>query len=134
MSTLRQRQELHAIDMMHALSIDESIIQAFKNGVVYQVVNGSKPTPLTPEVKKIVREVEDDKGCFVYGVLINQTGVGNLLSMLCVSQYEEDWEYEEGIGNDGYCLAWVENLTIPEFSEYGTVGLAPHFGFVERVR
>ena len=133
MSTLRQRQEAHAIDMMRALNMDESIIRALKNGVVYQVVNWSRPTPLTPEVKKMVREVEDDKGCLVYGVLINQTEVGNLLSMLCVSKYEEDWEYEEGDGKDGYCMAWVENTTIPEFSEYGTIGVANHFGFVRRV-
>ena len=131
--TLRKKQEAHAIDLMHALNLDESFVQALINGVVYQTVNCSKPTPLTPEIKKIVRKVEDDKGCLVYGVLINQTGVGNLLSMLCASHYEEDWENEERDARHGYCMAWVENLLIPEFSEYGSIGVANHFGFVKRI-
>lgn len=131
--TLREKQEKHAIDLMHALNMDESFVQALINGVVYQVVNGSKPTPLTPEIKEIVHKVEDDKGCLVYGVLINQTNVGNLLSMLCVSHYEDDWEGEERDARHGYCFAWVDNITVPVFSEYGTIGVANHFGFVRRI-
>lgn len=65
----------------------------------------------------------------VYLVLVNKTAYGEMLSMLYVSSYEEDWEYERL--TEDYITAYVYNLDT-EFGELGDVFLTSKDGVLIR--
>lgn len=91
-------------------------------GILYWMNN-------VPEWADMIRKIEREHGILVYHVTHEHAPFGECLSCLYVSPYEEDWELdEEGLSNDdpeyGKILhAYVINLSSPDWSEYGTIGV-----------
>lgn len=142
------RAELHAIEQseqavryMRALDIIEDAIQMFmKDGSVFKSVGpfGSL-YDLDEDDKKRVASVEARFGCKVYTCIEHKLMGDDCLSMLCVSKYKEDWEYEmEDLAiamasKQHAVMAYVENKTADFCSEFGTIVVQSIFGGLRRV-
>ena len=88
---------------------------------------------LTDEQKEIVRKYEEESGNLVYHVIRNFTSIGEMLSLLFISGFKEDWESERNmLKNGGYTYAYVVNLNWPECSEMGGIIVQPSFGGLKR--
>lgn len=49
-------------------------------------------------------------------------GIGNVLDLFYVSEYEEEWSLERDDLKDGYSLVYAINLDADWCSEYGSIG------------
>ena len=82
--------------------------------------------------EKMVREWEKKTGNLVYHAIRNFYDIGEMLSLLYVSRYPEEWpEDRAGIGS-GEVLAYVINVDDDICSEFGYIGIRPIFGGVVR--
>lgn len=81
-----------------------------------------------------IKNVESIYGVCVYCVICNKyIYLGKLCTFLTISPNATEWEMERSSLSKGMPFAYVENLTYPAFSEWGTVVLKTHDGIVERI-
>lgn len=71
-----------------------------------------------------VREFEKENNALVYHIIHNWTNIGELENYLYVSDYEEEWEMDNEDIKNGTVLAYVYNKSMPDCSEFGTIGVA----------
>lgn len=81
-----------------------------------------------PEWDSIVKKVEEENNILVYHITHENTEFGEMLTMLYVSSHEEEWEMDfedlcDTYEGSHYVYAYVYNLTDPQLSEFGRVGI-----------
>ena len=86
-----------------------------------------------PELLKKIREFEAEYGSIVYAVTHTMTGFGELYEFLCISKYEEEWDYTLEEIKEGYAFSYVWNKTDEWCSEFGTITVASLGGGIKRV-
>lgn len=86
-----------------------------------------------PELLKKIKEFEAETGSLVYAVTHEFFEFGECYSFLCVSKYEEDWQYTLETGRYGaYAWSYVWNKDVEMYSEYGTISIASFGGGIAR--
>ena len=86
-----------------------------------------------PELLKKIKEFEAEYGSIVYAVTHTFTQFGELYEFLCISKYEEEWEYTLEDIKDGYVFSYVWNKTDDYCSEFGTIAVKSFGGGIARV-
>ena len=100
------------------------VINYSERGILYWVEND--------KWKEIISQFEKKYNALVYHVIYSRTNFGNMLSLLYVSDDEEEWEMDRGAIIEGYSYAYVENLDDPFCSEIGSICIKPFMGGVVR--
>ena len=141
-SELKTMQRSEALQRMKKLNLLDDIIKQFKaHGTILKsenlrMQNSSNRIPILYELSDqeadFVREWEEDSGNMVYHVIQNRMEFGLCYSFLYVSNDTEEWGYEQADLDEGFPLVYVLNADIPDFSEYGTIGIKPLYGAVLR--
>ena len=130
---MKAKQRTEALKRMELLKLHENVIDDFKEiNLLNQSEHGGILYWVEGEMEKKIREWEEKTGNLVYHVIHDYTEFGELLSLLYVSAYEDEWEMERADLVDGYPLAYVMNLTDDWCSEYGSIGIRPQWGGVVR--
>ena len=130
---MKAKQRTEALKRMELLKLHENVIDDFKEiSLLNQSELGGILYWVEGEMEKKIREWEEKTGNLVYHVIHDYTEFGELLSLLYVSTYEEEWETDREDIQDGYALAYVMNLTDDWCSEYGSIGIRPQWGGVVR--
>lgn len=76
------------------------------------------------ETRQRIDEFEKKTDSLVYMVIRSYTTVGKMDSYLFVSDYKnEEWEMDRDDIAHGQVLAYVYNYDVPEFSEFGAIGI-----------
>ena len=118
---------------MKDLRILDNVIREFENGTLNCSEHIGILFWLNDGQKEIVEKFEKRTGHMVYHVIRSFTEIGEMLTLLFVSKYKEDWESERVLLNEeGYAYAYVENVDFPECSEMGEVVIKPSFGGLRR--
>lgn len=82
----------------------------------------------------IIQNIETNYGVKVYAAITTQWGeLGEMLTLLTISGNKAEWQREREDLEARMPIAYVQNLTYPELSEWGTVVLKTHDGIVERI-
>ena len=82
----------------------------------------------------IIQNIETNYGVKVYVAITSQFGeLGEMLTLLTISGNKAEWQREREDLEARMPIAYVQNLTYPELSEWGTVVLKTHDGIVERI-
>ena len=82
----------------------------------------------------IIQNIETNYGVKVYAAITSQFGeLGEMLTLLTISGNKAEWQREREDLEARMPIAYVQNLTYPELSEWGTVVLKTHDGIVERI-
>lgn len=138
--TLRQKQIEEAIVRMRMLKLMPNVIQDFKkegrvyyserqnkffNAVLYWLDNNE-------EWLKTVEDFEKRNKALVYHCQLTHLECGDVLSLLYVSSYEEEWSQERDDIKEGRTIAHCINLDDDLFSETGYIGIKPSMGGVLR--
>lgn len=76
------------------------------------------------EYQKAVEEFEEKNNCLVYHAIVTRFEFGTCLSMLFVSEYEEEWEMEREDLKEGIAFGYVKNLDDEWCSEFGSFAYA----------
>lgn len=131
MEKAKQKQE--AIARMKMLKLSPNIIREFdKEGIVNLSENGGILYWLTSEQQTMVDEFEAENNALVYHVIHDFTEFGELYSLLYVSKYDEEWEYDREDLEYGTALVYVKNMSDEVCSEFGSIGIRPQFGGLVR--
>lgn len=80
---------------------------------------------LTDKQQQVVKAFEQKYNSVVYHVIHTFTEFGELLTLLYVSDYEDEWEYDNDDLEQGYPCAYVVNLDDDICSEFGGIGIRP---------
>lgn len=130
----REEQIKEAIMRMKELNLHENVVREFKEeNMLNMSENGGFLYWLSEEHNKIIRDWEEESGNVAYHIIHNHTEFGELLSILYVGKYEDEWEMERADIKDGHVFSYVVNLDVPEFSEYGSIAIQRKIGGLVRV-
>lgn len=80
---------------------------------------------------RLVKSICESHEIVPYYVIMSHTWFGDLINILFVSKYEEDWRIERESGGIVHC--YVENLIHPINSEYGSIAIKSIGGTLIRV-
>lgn len=127
-----EEKKIEAVKRLKALKVHENVIKDFNNGVLNQSERGGLLYWLSEEQKRLVEEFEKEHDGVVYHVIHQYTNIGEMLSLLYVSDYPEEWEGDMADLDEGQTIAYVMNLTMPDCSEFGSIGIRPSIGGVMR--
>lgn len=135
MNVSRVDKKKEAIKRMEVLDIFSETIRQFEKECL---ISYSEPPMGTnfwidDDQLKAVREFEEEYNAVVYFGVRAYTEFGTLDAFLYVSDYEDEWEMDNGELKDGYVYAYVYNHDVPEFSEIGLVRVQPRFGGLVRI-
>lgn len=81
-----------------------------------------------------IHEVEEQYGIFVYMVVRTETEFGDLYDLIYVGRDKDDWEIDDELMEDKVTMSYCLNTTIPDFSEFGTIGLDGKLGGMYRTQ
>lgn len=135
MNISKEIKKSEAIKRMKALGIYSETIKQFKED---NLISCSEP-PLganywiNDEQKEIIKALEEEYNALAYFVIRSYTQFGKLDSILCVSDYKEEWDFDNSEIKHGYVFAYVHNYDVPEFSEFGSIVVQERFGGLVRI-
>ena len=129
MENLKIEQKLEAIKRMKKLDIYTQAIKEFeKDNMLNKSESGGILFWLDENEQEMVKEFEEKYNATVYHLIHNYTEYGELYSFLFVSQYKDDWDYDDEDLNNNRSLVYVKNIDEDAFSEFGTIGIRSQFG------
>lgn len=125
----RNIQKQEAIHRMKILNLHGNVLREFEQEDQLNMSEyGGFLYWLNSDQQAIVDEFEAEWNALVYHVIHSYTSIGEMLTLLYVSNYPEEWEYDRLDLAEGYPLAYVKNLDDPYLSEIGSVGIECRFG------
>lgn len=129
----REMQVKEAIKRMNLLNIFKPTIKEFEDEekISKSIMGGLYW--LDEEDIKRVKEFEEKFNAVVYNVIECDTEFGRLQNLLYVSENEEEWEYDIEDIKHGMVFSYVYNLDVPDFSEFGSIGIKNFGGGLLRV-
>ena len=130
----KEERFIEAIERMKLLKLDNSCIEAFVKGKVWE----SEGYGALYEVNKKEQELIDNfeknhPNCLVYHMIHNIFEFGECYSMLYVSSDVDEWEQDKQDIKNGYMFAWVENVDLDWCSEFGSIAVKPSIGGLVRL-
>lgn len=140
MSVTRNEMKNEALARMRILKIHENAVNDLEKNDIANVSFFGCGILYWPTDKQIelIKKFEDQYNCLVYHGISSTTEIGELLTLLYISQYESDWPTDrEDLKNYdpryGYSImAYVYNLSNDIFSEFGSVCVKPKNGGLVR--
>ena len=140
MSVTRNEMKNEALARMRILKIHEIAVNDLEKNDMANVSFLGCGILYWPTDKQIelIKKFEDQYNCLVYHGISSTTEIGELLTLLYISQYESDWptDHEDLKNYDpryGYSImAYVYNLSNDIFSEFGSVCVKPKNGGLVR--
>ena len=140
MSVTRNEMKNEALARMRILKIHENVVNDLEKNDIVNVSFFGCGILYWPTDKQIelIKKFEDQYNCLVYHGISSTTEIGELLTLLYISQYESDWPTDrEDLKNYdpryGYSImAYVYNLSNDIFSEFGSVCVKPKNGGLVR--
>lgn len=134
MKATKEQMKQEALARMKLLGLQYNVIRDFeaKETIYYSLGTLGLLYLAFGEVVKVVQKFENQTGYLVYHVIDNYTSIGHMLTLLYVSTEMDEWSADKQDLQGGYPLAYVENMTYPDCSEFGSVGVKPFNGGVVR--
>ena len=133
---IREKKKEEAIKRMKVLGLFKPCIKSFEK---YDELQLTEPTgglyefSDNAELNAKIKEFEEEYNALVYHVIHTYTQFGELYNFLYVSDYEEEWEYDNEDVKAGYAVAYVWNKSDDFLSEIGGIAIRERFGGLVRV-
>lgn len=126
MNISREEKKNEALARMVSWGIYAPIVRQFQKD---DIVSESAPPLgacfwLEGEQLERVKAFEEKNDALVYHVIHSFTNFGEMEAYLYVSDYPEEWEMDREDLKEGQQLAYVYNNSMPDCSEFGTIGVA----------
>lgn len=120
----RQELKKEALQRMCTIGIYEPTVKQFEQD---DLVSMSQPPVgacfwLDEKQQERVKRFEEKYNALVYHVIKSYLEDMEMDCYLYVSSNKEEWEYDHEDLKDNIALCYVENITEPVFSEFGSIG------------
>ena len=130
----KEERFIEAIERMKLLKLDNSCIEAFTKGKVWESEGYGALYEVNQKEQELIDNFEENHpNCLVYHMIHNKFEFGECYSMLYVSGDKEEWESDKEDIKDGYVFAWVENVDLDWCSEFGSIAVKPSIGGLVRI-
>lgn len=130
----REIMKLEALNRMEKHHLLKICLLEFEHEDVLYCSDYPALRVLTDEEKKMVKKYEEESNCLVYHIIHSfSPNIGETYELLRVSNYIEDWEYENQSLEKGQILVRAENITTPNFSESGSILVENYCGVLVRI-
>ena len=130
----KEERFIEAIERMKMLKLDNSCIEAFAKGKVWESEGFGALYEVNDEEQKIINKFESNhKDCLVYHMIHNVYEFGECYSILYVSPDTDEWQRDKEDINEGYVFAYVENVDNDWCSEFGSIAVKSQFGGLVRL-
>ena len=107
----REEKKAEAIKRMEMLKLHENAIKEFRDEDKLNVSEGIGYLYWATEAQmKTVKEFEKSHNAVVYHLIRSRMDSGEHIAYLYVSDYSEEWEMDRVDIEQGYPLAYVQNL------------------------
>ena len=134
LKTNKEERFIEAIERMKLLKLDNSCIEAFVKGKVWESEGYGALYEVNQKEQELIDNFEKNHpNCLVYHMIHNVFEFGECYSMLYVSGDKEEWEQDKQDIKDGYTFAWVENVDNDWCSEFGSIAIKPSIGGLVRL-
>lgn len=133
MKATKEQMKQEALARMKLLKLYSVLLEDFEDRKIsYSEGEFGRLYRVKRKVEEVVQKFENRTGYLVYHVINNDTSIGHMLTLLYVSTEMDEWAADKQDLQEGCPLAYVENLTYPDCSEFGSVGVKPFNGGVVR--
>jgi hypothetical protein len=133
-NNLKEEQKKEAISRMKKLKLYEPVIRDFKNGILYKSETRYGILYfLDEEEQERVKAFEQEHNATVYHVVKNNTEFGELETYFYVCAHKSEWYMDQEDIEMNVAMCYVQNLTDPSFSEFGSIGFQSANGGLVRV-
>ena len=130
----KEERFIEAIKRMKLLKLDNSCIEAFTKGKVWESEGYGALYEVNQKEQELIDNFEKNHpNCLVYHMIHNKFEFGECYSMLYVSGDKEEWESDKEDIKDGYVFAYVENIDDDFCSEFGSIAIKSQFGGLMRL-
>lgn len=142
---LKQLQKKEALDRLKILHKEfqtmDSIVKEYEKdntifyseyqnetfqGILYWISNNE-------EFECAIKEFEEQNNALVYHAVLTPLTYGRTLTLLYVSQYQEEWKKDREELIEGLPLAYVINLDDENMSEFGGIQIIGVNGGISRI-
>lgn len=140
----REAMKDEALDRMELLGLPPYAKAAFKVddyltlSDISDKVCQSRVDGVPEDIKKLIKEFEEKFGALIFHV-IHTIGLyegTETYECLSVSPYGSDWDYERDLMEDRgdmWSMSYSINVTVPDWSESGSIKIENHSGVFKRV-
>ncbi len=122
-----------AIQRMQQLKLDDSVIELFQSSNSLVCSENGKFVEVPEAILQQLRTWEKEFNNIVYHVIHSKLYGFETYECLSVSPYPEDWEYENDRLKEGWPMSHSINITIPDFTESGTIKVEKFKGSLMRI-
>ena len=130
----KEERFIEAIERMKLLKLDNSCIEAFTKGKVWESEGFGALYEVNDKEQQIIDKFEaNHNDCLVYHMIHNVYEFGECYSILYVSSDKDEWEDDKANIKEGYVFAYVENIDNDWCSEFGSIAVKPSFGGLIRL-
>lgn len=119
----RETMKLEALERMKRLNIKQDIRDLFGASEKILCSNYDRVTEVPSMILKEIKKWEERYGNLVYHVVYSELYGCKIYNALSVSAYKDDWNFENALIDDVRSMAYTINVTIPEYSESGSIQL-----------
>ena len=128
MKPTKEEQRKECLTRMKLSGLCREVIEDFQKGQLYKTERLGILYYLNNNEMAVVKDFEEKNNAVVYHILHSNTEFGELLAILYVSQYKEEWQMDRKDLQEGIAFSYVYNLDCPDLSEFGSIGFARRFG------
>lgn len=134
MNIANEKKFVEAIKRMKRFGIIEDAVKQFVEDKIVMCTDSRKEALFCLDYgqKKLVRKFEEENDAVVYMVVRSYASFGPMDSFLYVSDYEDEWEYD----NDDICnrcpMTYTYNYGAPAFSQFERIGVRSALGGLVR--
>lgn len=122
-----------AVNRLKVLKVHKNVLREFeKEGKLNESERFGFLYWLNDEEQAMVKEFEEKHKAVVYHVIHEYTNIGELYNLLYVSLEDDEWCIDQEDLASGIALVYVINKTMPDCSEFGSIGLKPLNGGIAR--
>ena len=129
----RESMKFEAIKRMHELGIAAVAIDDFNKSDKLLCSDYGIMSEVPEEIKQRIKDWESKYNNLVYHVIHSHVYGQEFYDCLSVSCYEDDWLYEYKRLLDGWPMSHSFNLSIPDFTESGTIFVKEYNGTLMRM-
>lgn len=129
---LKMEMKDEAVNRMRMLGLDNGIIDDFAVNGELRCSNFGEITDVPADVLKEIEEWENKFHNLVYHV-IHGGFMHETYECLSVSCYNEDWDYENSIMDDNWVMSHSINISIPKYTESGSIKIKNNNGILQRI-
>lgn len=130
----REKKKAEAVKRMQLLALHPNAVCEFESSDIINIseASGGFLYWASDAEKEIIRDFEERYNAVVYHVIRNRTTIGEMLSLLYVSDCEDEWDMDRDDLEIGCPIAYVKNLSDDDCSEFGSIMIEQRNGVLIR--